>query len=66
LTEPNINTILVLAGILFNAGGISWLALNHFKTVGKKLDDIESRLSALEGAIAFIKGRCEARCFDEN
>jgi hypothetical protein len=60
LTPTNFNTILVLAGIIFNAGGIAWLALNHFKTVEKKLDAIEERLSNLEQVVSFINGRCSS------
>jgi hypothetical protein len=44
--------------MIFNAGGIAWLALNHFRSVGKKLDAIEERLSNLEQDVSYIKGRC--------
>lgn len=36
--------LLVIAGIVFNAGGFVWLARNHFKSVTGRLIAVESWL----------------------
>jgi len=50
-----ITQLLILAGLIFNAGGFVWIARNHFHTVNKRLDshaaalrDIKDRLIAIE------------------
>jgi len=51
----SITQLLILAGLIFNAGGFVWIARNHFHTVNKRLDnhagalrDIKDRLITIE------------------
>jgi len=49
--------ILIIGGILFNAGGLAYLFLNHMKHVQKKIDEYGKRLIAVEKGVAWIVGK---------
>ncbi len=53
----SIRDILIVGGILFNAGGLVYLFMNHMKHVQKKLDDYGKRLIAVEKGVAWIVGK---------
>lgn len=43
--------------IVFNMGGIFYLARNHFAHVNKKLDAYDARLRRVERGVARIEGK---------
>jgi hypothetical protein len=65
----NIDLVEILVGliiIVFNAGGVFYLAKNHFAHVNAKLDAIavrlgyiEQRVARLEGALSFPRNLTE-------
>ncbi len=57
MPEWSIRDILIVGGILFNAGGLVYLFFNHMKHVQKKLDDYGIRLISVEKGVAWIVGK---------
>ena len=53
--------MLIIAGIVFNAGGISWLAMNHFTTVVRRLDHIDAAIASCDRRLARLEGAQEER-----
>jgi hypothetical protein len=44
----DIKVWLILASIVFNAGGFVYVVFNHLKHIAKRLDEIERRLAKVE------------------
>lgn len=49
---------LILASIVFNAGGFVYVVYNHLKHISKRLDEIERRLACVELSFARHNGAC--------
>ena len=49
--------ILIIGGILFNAGGLVYLFMNHMRHVQRKLDEYGRRLITVERGVAWIIGK---------
>jgi len=49
--------ILIIGGILFNAGGLVYLFMNHMRHVQRKLDEYGMRLITVERGVAWIVGK---------
>jgi len=54
----DVKTLLILASIVFNAGGFVYVVYNHLKHISKRLDAIEDRLAHVELAFARHNGAC--------
>jgi len=50
-----ITQLLILAGLIFNAGGFVWIARNHFVTVNKRLDNHAAALRDLKDRLIKIE-----------
>ncbi len=47
---------LFIAGLIFNAGGFVWIALNHQRSTDKKIDTLEGKVDELLRWVYEIKG----------
>lgn len=50
---------LFVANLIFMAGGFVWLAMNHFRSVNKRLEKLESGQGILAAALEYIRGRID-------
>jgi len=50
---------LFAANLLFMAGGFFWLAMNHFRSMSKRLDKLETGQGVLASALEYIRGRVD-------
>jgi len=53
----SIRDILIIGGILFNAGGLVYLFMNHMRHVQRKLDEYGMRLITVEKGVAWLVGK---------
>ncbi len=51
--------IIMVAVIIFNAGGLVYLSRNHMSHMRKSLDEIFMRLRKLEQQVSYIKGKLD-------
>ena len=47
---------IIVAVVVFNAGGLVYMLTNHMKHYGECMEDVKLRLRALEADVAWIKG----------
>lgn len=58
MMDSNTLALISLAiGVIFNAGGIFWLAMNHMPHVNARLDRLEKNFTKMSSNIAWIRGR---------
>jgi hypothetical protein len=50
---------LFAVNLIFMAGGFCWLAMNHFRSVNKRLEKLESGQGILAAALEYIRGRID-------
>jgi len=50
---------LFAVNLIFMAGGFFWLAMNHFRSVNKRLDKLEIGQGILAAAVEYIRGRID-------
>jgi len=53
----SIRDIILVGGILFNAGGLVYLFMNHMKTFKAKIEEHGERLRKVETGVAWIVGK---------
>lgn len=51
--------ILFGVNLIFMAGGFCWLAMNHFRSVNKRLEKLERGQGVLAAALEYIRGRID-------
>lgn len=49
--------ILMIGALVFNAGGLVFIFLNHIKHAGKNIDEIFKRLNEIEQRVSRIEGK---------
>jgi hypothetical protein len=49
--------ILFTVNAIFMAGGFCWLAMNHFRSMGKRMIGLESEMKFVRRTLAWLKGR---------
>ena len=47
------------ATTLFQIGGFCWLAMNHFRSVNRRLDKLETGQNILAEGLNYIRGRLD-------
>jgi len=48
--------VMFVIGLVFNAGGFVWIALNHQRSTDKKIDKLEGKVDGLTRCVYEIKG----------